>query len=112
MARIGPFVIDFKGGAYCQITLDSGERLIVNHEKTGLDGGCLTIEIPTGFRSDRIFTVDLDSPEGKAVVDRLIREAQPGSVRASPFGALVEYVKDSTSAAEAKTLCAMLTSTA
>ena len=67
MAKVGRFVTDPKAGAYCQITLDSGEKIIVNHDKGGFKGGLLTIEVSKfmGFSSDRIFVCDLDSPEGR-----------------------------------------------
>ena len=73
MAKVGRFVIDPKAGAYCQITLDSGEKIIVNHDKGGFKGGRLTIEVSRlmGFSSERIFTCDLDSPEGAAALGRL-----------------------------------------
>ena len=45
MAKVGRFVTDPKAGAYCQITLDSGEKIIVNHDKGGFKGGMLTIEV-------------------------------------------------------------------
>jgi prolyl-tRNA synthetase len=66
MPKVGRFVTDPRAGAYCQITLDGGEKVVVNHEKGGFKGGMLTIEVPRlmGFRSDRIFACDLDSPEG------------------------------------------------
>ena len=35
MAKVGRFVTDPKAGVYCQITLDSGEKIIVNHDKGG-----------------------------------------------------------------------------
>ena len=44
MAKVGRFVTDPRAGAYCQITLDSGEKIVVNHEKGGFKGGGLTIE--------------------------------------------------------------------
>jgi hypothetical protein len=31
MPKVGRFVTDPRAGAYCQITLDSGEKVIVNH---------------------------------------------------------------------------------
>ena len=72
MAKVGPFVTDPKAGAYCQITLDSGEKIIVNHEKGGFKGGRLTIELSRlmGFRSHAKIRSDLkpmslDSPEGE-----------------------------------------------
>ena len=39
MPKVGRFVTDPRAGAYCQITLDSGEKIIVNHEKGGFQGG-------------------------------------------------------------------------
>lgn len=35
MGKVGRFVTDPRAGAYCQIVLDSGERIIVNHDKGG-----------------------------------------------------------------------------
>ena len=82
MAKVGRFVSDPKAGAYCQITLDSGEKIIVNHEKGGFKGGRLTIEVTKlmGFSSTRIFTCDLDSPEGKAALAELTRGVPEGSL--------------------------------
>ncbi len=112
MPKIGRFVTDPRAGAYCQITLDSGEKLIVNHEKGGFKGGLLTIEISKfmGFSSDRIFTCDLDSPGGQRVLDWLTRGAEPGSLAATPLGAAVEFVKDAGSLGELKRRCAVLLS--
>ena len=39
MGKVGRFVSDPKEGAYCQITLDSGEKILVNHDKGGFKGG-------------------------------------------------------------------------
>ena len=44
MGKVGRFITDPKAGAYCQVTLDSGDKLIVNHAKGGFKGGPLTIE--------------------------------------------------------------------
>jgi hypothetical protein len=112
MASVGRFVTDPKAGAYCQITLDSGEKIIVNHDKGGFKGGRLTIEVLKlmGFSSDRFFACDLDSPEGKAALAELTRHAPEGSVEATPLGALVKYVKDCGSVALVKTRCAALVS--
>lgn len=95
MAKVGRFVSDPKAGAYCQITLGSGEKIIVNHDKGGFKGGHVTIEVSKfmGFSSDRIFACDLESPEGKAALARLTRDAPPGSVEATPLGAFVEQIK-------------------
>ncbi len=67
MAKVGRFVVDPRAGSYCQITLDSGEKIVINHDKGGFKGGHLTIEVPKflGLSSDRIFACDLDSEHGK-----------------------------------------------
>jgi hypothetical protein len=112
MAKVGRFVTDPKAGAYCQITLDSGEKVIVNHDKGGFKGGRLTIEVSKfmGFSSDRIFVCDLDSGEGQAALARMTRDARPGSVEATPLGAFVERIKGCASVAEVKTRCVALMS--
>jgi len=43
MAKVGCSVVDPKAGAYCQITLDSGEKILVNHDTSGFKGGTLSI---------------------------------------------------------------------
>jgi hypothetical protein len=113
MAKVGRFVTDPRAGAYCQITLDRGEKLIISHDKGGFKGGRLTIEAPKfmGFSSDLIFACDLDNPAGKAALAQLTRDAQQGSVQATPLGAFVDYVKDCGSVAEVKAKCAALMST-
>lgn len=112
MPKVGRFVTDPRAGAYCQITLDSGERIIVNHEKGGFKGGPLTIEATKfmGLASDRIFACNLDSPQGQSVLAWLTRGAEPGSLAATPLGAAVEFVKDAGTLAELKTRCAALMS--
>lgn len=112
MAKVGPFISDPKTGAYCRITLDSGEKLIVNHDKGGFKGGRIIIEVSKfmGFSSDRIFACDLASPEGKAAIARLTRDARQGSVEATPLGAFVECVKGCASVADVKSRCATLLS--
>lgn len=108
MAKVGRFVIDPKAGAYCQIHLDSGEKIIVNHDKGGFKGGRLTIEVSRlmGFSSEQIFACNLDSQDGAAALGRLTGGAQ--GVDATPLGAFVKYVKDCGSVAEVKTRCAAL----
>jgi hypothetical protein len=39
MAKVGVFVTDPKAGAYCRITLDKGEKIVINHDKGGFNGG-------------------------------------------------------------------------
>ena len=110
MAKVGHFVIDPKAGAYCQITLDSGEKILVNHDKGASKAGRLSIEVTKfmGLSSNRIFGCDLDTPQGTAVLGRLTRDARPGTSEATPLGALVEFVKPCSSVAEVKSKCAAL----
>ena len=112
MPRVGRFVTDPRVGAYCHITLDTGEKIIVNHDKGGFKGGLLTIEVSKymGFSSDRIFACNLDSPQGQSVLAWLTRGAEPGSVAATPLGAAVDFVKDAGSLAELKSRCTALMS--
>ena len=110
MTKVGHLITDPKAGAYCQMTLDSGTKLIVNHDKGGFKGGHLTIEVTRlmGFSSERVFSCDLDSPDGRAILARLTRDAQPGTTAATPLGGLIEYVKDCRSLDELKARCAAL----
>jgi len=112
MPKVGRFVTDPRAGAYCQITLDGGEKVVVNHEKGGFKGGLLTIEVSKfmGFRSDRICAYDLDSPEGQRVLAWLTRGAEIGSVASTPLGAAVEFVRDAGTLAELRRRCAALAS--
>jgi hypothetical protein len=112
MPKVGRFVTDPRAGAYCQITLDSGEKVIVNHDKGGFKGGWLTIEVSKlmGLRSDRIFACNLDSPAGHDVFTWLTRGAAPGSLAATPLGAMVEFVREAGTLGELKTRCAALMS--
>jgi hypothetical protein len=111
MPKVGRFVTDPRAGAYCQITLDSGEKVIVNHDKGGFKGGLLTIEVSKfmGFSSDRIWACNLDSPAGQEALARLTRGAEPGSLAATPLGAAVELVKEAGTLGELRTRCAALT---
>jgi hypothetical protein len=109
MAKVGRFITDPKAGAYCQITLDSGEKIIVNHDKGGFKGGNLTIETTKWWGGgQRVFACNLDGPEGKAALSRLTRDAAEGSVQTTPLGAFVEHVKDCKSVEELKARCAAL----
>lgn len=112
MAKVGQFVVDPGAGSYCKITLDSGEKVIVNHDKGGFKGGHVAIEVSKlmGFSSERIFDCDLDSPAGQAAMAELTRNAQPGSVGATPLGAFVEHVKGCASVADVKSKSAALMS--
>jgi hypothetical protein len=112
MAKAGRFVTDPKAGGYCQITLDSGEKIIVNHEGSGFKDGRVTIEVLKfmRFAADRIFACDQDSPEGRVALTHLTRDARQGSVEATALGAFVAPVKNCRSVAEVKTSCAALMS--
>ena len=112
MAKVGRFVSDPKAGAYCQVTLDSGEKILVNHQGSGFAGGTLTIDVLKflGLGSDRVFTCDLNGPEGRAALAHLTRDARPGSLEGTALGAFVAHVKGCRSVAEVKTSCAALMS--
>ena len=112
MAKVGRFITDPKAGAYCQITLDSGEKILVNHDKGGFKGGRLTIEISKflGLSAVQVFDCDLDSPEGKAAITKLTGDSRTGSVEGTPLGAFVTYIRHCRSVADVKTKCAALLS--
>lgn len=105
MGKVGRFVTDPKAGAFCQIVLDSGEKILVSHDKGGFKGGRLSIATLKwlGLASgEMLFEVDLDTPRGQAALRRLTAGAPEGSARATPLGALVEYVKECPSAADVR----------
>ncbi len=110
MAKVGRFVTDPKAGAYCQIALDSGEKVLVNHDKGGFKGGRLTISQVKwlGLGGETVFECDLDSEAGKAALTRLTQGVDPGSARATPLGAFVEHVKDCNDVASVRSKCAAL----
>jgi hypothetical protein len=112
MGKVGRFISDPKAGAYCDVTLDNGDKLTVNHDKGGFKGGRLTIEKKKwmGLGSERLFSCDLDSAAGKVALTRLTQGAAAASARATPLGAFAEYVKDCKSADDAKTKCDTLMS--
>jgi hypothetical protein len=110
MGKVGRFVTDPKAGAYCDVTLDNGDKVIVNHEKGGFKGGALTVEKKKwmGLGSERLFLCDLDSAAGKAALARLTRGVASDTARATPLGAFAEYVKDCKSADDVKVKCEAL----
>jgi hypothetical protein len=112
MGKIGPFITDPKAGAYCQVALDSGEKILVNHDQGGFKGGTLTIEKVKwmGMSSDRVFSCALDSPPGKAAMTRLTQGVASDSAWATPLGAFVAYLKDCKSVDEVKSRCVALIS--
>jgi hypothetical protein len=112
MGKVSRWVTDPKAGAYCTITLDSGEKIVVNHDKGGFKGGLVTIEVSKflGLSSDRIFVCDLEGQEGKTALRHLTRDAEERSVDATPLGAFVKHLKDCASVSEVKARCASLMS--
>jgi hypothetical protein len=113
MAKVGRFVTDPKAGSYCQITLDSREKILVSHDKGGFAGGSVTIQEVRwwGFASaETLLRCDLESSEGRRILSRLVQGAPSGSARATPLGAFVDYVKDARSLGEVKTKCDALAS--
>ena len=111
MGKVGRFVSDPKAGAFCQIVLDSGEKILVSHDKGGFKGGRLSIATLKwlGLASgETLFELDLDASEGRAILTRLTAGAPEGSARATPLGALVEHVKDCASAADVVARCSAL----
>lgn len=110
MATIGRFISDPNAGAYCRMTLDDGEKIIINHDKGGFKGGGLTIERVKlfGLSSDRLFAITLDSGEGQTALRFLTRDAQEHSLDATPLGAFVNYLKPCQSVDEVKAHCAAL----
>src|ERR1043166_7644163 len=107
MAKVGRFVTDH-AGMFCQIKLDSRERILVGHVGRGFSDGSITIEVLKflRFTADSIFACDLESPQGKAVLTRLTRDAQPGSFDATALGAFVAHLRTCKSVADVKAKCA------
>jgi hypothetical protein len=108
MAKIGQFVTDPKEGAYCHMTLDSGERILVGHDQGGFKGGTLTV-LQTrwwGFATgETLLTCDLDSPAGRAAMARLTQGVDPKSARATPLGAFVDYLAECKALADVRSRC-------
>jgi len=110
MGKVGRFVNDPKAGAYCQIVLDGGEKILVNHDKGGFKGGTLTISQVKwlGLGGETVFQCNLDSAAGKAALAGLTQGVDPGSARATPLGAFVEHVRDCKDIVAVKSKCAAL----
>jgi hypothetical protein len=113
MARAGRIVTDPRAGMYCHVTLDSGEKIVVSHDRGGGQEGMLAIEVSRfmGFSSERIFACNLDSPQGQAILAWLTRGAEPGTLAATPLGAAIDFVRDAGTLTELRTRCATLMST-
>ena len=109
MGKVGRFITDPKAGAYCQVTLDSGDKIVVNHAKGGFKGGALTIETTKWWGGgQRLVTVDLDSAQGRAALAKLTAGMSQESALATPLGAFAAYVKDCASVNDVKARCEAL----
>jgi hypothetical protein len=107
MANVGKFVIDPKLGAYCQITLDDGKKILVNHEKDP-HGGRMMVTEKKFWGGETFLDLRLETADGKVALARLTEGATEGSPRATPLGALVELLRDCTSLEEVRARCAAL----
>jgi hypothetical protein len=111
MAKVGRFVTDPKAGAYCQIVLDSGEKILVNHDKGGFKGGAVTVSQVKWMGlvgGETFLRLDLDAPAGKAVLAQLTTGAPEGSARATPLGAVVERLRGCATLGDVRTRCSAL----
>jgi hypothetical protein len=109
MAKGGRFVTDPRAGSYCYVTVDTGEKLLVSHDKSGQKGR-LTVALVKlwGLSSETLFAASLDLPDGQDILARLTAGAAGGSADATPLGVLVHYLKDADSLAAARARCAAL----
>jgi hypothetical protein len=106
MAKVGQ-VVTIPTGSYCNITLDSGEKIVVNHELGGRGastGARLTVDRLKlmGFSSDRVVQIDFDTPEGKAALVKLTRR---GTALGPPMRLFVAYVQVCASVADVIARC-------
>jgi hypothetical protein len=111
MGKEGRWVTDPKAAAYCKIiTPDSREKVTINHEKGGFNGGWLRIEQVKLFAltSDAIFACNLDSDDGKTALSFPTRDAQRKSLDATPLGAFVKHLQTCRSVDEVKARVASL----
>ena len=71
MAKVGQ-VLTIPTGSYWDITLDSGEKIIVNHESgCGASAGvCATVDRLKlmGFSLEVVVQINLDTAEGQAML--------------------------------------------
>ena len=111
MAKVGQ-VVTIPTGSYCNITLDSGEKIVVNHEPGGhgaSTGARLTVDRLKlmGFSSEVVVTIDLDTAEGQAALAELTKDRGTGTA-GSPLRALVAYVQECASVADLVAHCQQL----
>jgi len=110
MAKVGSWGSDSNKRDYCTMTLDDGDKVVVNHDKGSSKTGWLTVERLKmfGFSSDRVFVIALDSPAGRTALAFLTRDAQERSGDVTPLRAFVEYLRTSSSVADIKGRCGAL----
>jgi len=111
MAKVGQ-VVTIPTGSYCNITLDSGEKIVVNHEPGGRGasaGARLTVDRLKlmGFSSEVVVQIDLDTAEGKVALAELTKEGAPGTA-GSPLRVFVAYVQGCASVADLVARCRQL----
>jgi hypothetical protein len=94
---------------YCRVRLDSGEKVLVSHEKSGDQNGRLAVEIPRwlGLNSERVCVLDLDTVEGRASMLRVLAVV-PQSTHATPLESLVEYVQEARDTDDVRWRCRAL----
>jgi hypothetical protein len=107
MAKVGKFVIDPKLGAYCQIALDDGKKVLVNHEKSD-GGGRMMVTEKKLWGGETFLDLRLDTATGQSALARLTADAPTESARATPIGALVDVLKDCRSLDEVRMRCLAL----
>ena len=111
MAKIGQ-IVTIPTGSYCNITLDSGEKIIVNHEP-GARGTSASARLTVdrvklmGFSSETVVQIDLDTAEGEAALAELTKGGATGTA-GSPLRAFVAYVQGSASVADLVARCRQL----
>ena len=97
-------VIDPKLGAYCQVTLDDGKKVLVNHEKDP-GGGRMMVTEKKWWGGETFLDLRLDTAEGRAAIAGLTAGASDDSPRATPLGALVDTLKDCASLEDIRARC-------
>jgi hypothetical protein len=111
MAKVGQ-VVTIPTGSCCNITLDSGEKIIVNHEPGGCGasaGARLTVDRLKlmGFSSEKVVQIDLDTAEGKAALIKLTKGGTPGTP-GPPIRLFIAYVQACASVADVIARCQQL----
>ena len=112
MAEVGQ-VVTIPTGAYRNVTLDSGETIIVNHEQPGGRGSAVGARLTVdrlermGFSSETVVTIALDTAEGHVVLTELMKTEALGAP-GSPLRAFLADVHGCKSVAEVIARCRQL----